>query len=110
MELRRPDDLVGAVFRMRHDRCLVFNVGLATIHVSSVGAPFAKSLLQRSVVNRTATFVFYIGDRYFGVITAAVDGPVAQEYRFTSTLPIAVLKLLIPQLEQRLAGQFLDTR
>lgn len=65
-------------------------------------------LRSSRVVNRTATFAFYIGDRYFGVITAAVDGPAAQEYRFTSALPIAVLKLLAPQLEQRLAGQSLD--
>jgi membrane peptidoglycan carboxypeptidase len=65
-------------------------------------------LSSSRVVNRTATFVFYIGDRYFGVITAAVDGPQAQEHRFTSALPIAVLKLLAPQLDQRLAGQLLD--
>jgi membrane peptidoglycan carboxypeptidase len=65
-------------------------------------------LRSSRVVNRTATFVFYIGDRYFGVITAAVDGPIAEEYRFTSALPIAVLKLLAPRLDQRLAGQFLD--
>lgn len=65
-------------------------------------------LRSSRVVNRTATFAFYIGDRYFGVITAAVDGPAAQEYRFTSALPIAVLKLLAPQLERRLAGQSLD--
>lgn len=64
-------------------------------------------LRSSRVVNRTATFAFYIGERYFGVITAAVDGPAAQEYRFTSALPIAVLKLLAPQLEQRLAGQSL---
>jgi membrane peptidoglycan carboxypeptidase len=66
----------------------------------------AGHLSSSRVVNRTATFVFYIGDRYFGVITAAVDGPIAREYRFTSALPIAVLKLLGPQLEQRLASQF----
>lgn len=61
-------------------------------------------LRSSRVVNRTATFAFYIGDRYFGVITAAVDGPAAQNYRFTSALPIAVLKLLAPQFEQRLAS------
>lgn len=76
----------------------------------TVQAQFLRLKARRGaqVVNRTATFAFYIGDRYFGIITAAVDGPVAQEYRFTSALPIAILKLLAPQLEQRLADPFLD--
>jgi membrane peptidoglycan carboxypeptidase len=55
-------------------------------------------------VNRTATFVFYVGDGYFGVITAFVDGPAAAAYRFTSSLPVTVLKLLAPALSARLAG------
>jgi membrane peptidoglycan carboxypeptidase len=53
-------------------------------------------------INRTATFVFYIGDKYFGVITAHVDGAAAQRYRFTSALPVTVLKLLAPSLNSRL--------
>jgi membrane peptidoglycan carboxypeptidase len=44
--------------------------------------------------NRTATFVFYIGHRYFGVITAYVEGLQSGEYGFTSALPVALLKLL----------------
>lgn len=48
--------------------------------------------------NRTAAFVFYIGDRYFGVITAYVQGREAGDYRFTSALPVAILKLLSPTL------------
>lgn len=60
------------------------------------------SLKSSRSVNRTAAFVFYIGDRYYGVITASVDGALAHNYRFTSSLPLAVLKLLAPQLEQRL--------
>jgi len=54
-------------------------------------------------VNRTATFVFYVDDRYYGVITASVDGAAALDYRFTSALPVAILTLLAPQLELRLA-------
>jgi membrane peptidoglycan carboxypeptidase len=54
-------------------------------------------------VNRTATFVFYIGDRYFGVLTAFVDGPQAARYKFTSALPVSILKLLSPALNTRLA-------
>jgi hypothetical protein len=52
--------------------------------------------------NRTATFVFYIGDRYFGVITAYVQGREAENYRFTSALPVTLLKLLAPTIIERL--------
>lgn len=58
------------------------------------------NVLTSRAVNRTATFVFYIGDRYFGVITAFVVGPDASRYRFTSALPVAVLKLLAPAISQ----------
>jgi membrane peptidoglycan carboxypeptidase len=53
-------------------------------------------------VNRTATFVFYIGDRYFGVLTAFVPGRAAANYEFTSSLPLAVLKLAAPRINTRL--------
>ena len=48
-------------------------------------------------VSRTATFVFFIGDRYFGVITAYVPGQTAQNYNFTSALPVQILKNLAPE-------------
>ena len=53
-------------------------------------------------VNRTATFVFYIGDRYYGVLTAFVPGSQAGGYEFTSSLPLSVLKLAAPIINQRL--------
>lgn len=56
-------------------------------------------VLESRVVNRTATFVFYIGDRFFGVITAHVHGPDAAKYRFTSALPSQLLKILAPALQ-----------
>src|SRR2546426_7212045 len=49
-------------------------------------------------VSRTGTFVFYIGDRYFGVLTAYVGGDKAGDYVFTSALPVATLKLLAPAI------------
>jgi membrane peptidoglycan carboxypeptidase len=55
-------------------------------------------------LSRTASFAFYVGDRYYGVITASVEGPTAAEYRFTSELPLAVLRQLAPVIEQRLAA------
>jgi membrane peptidoglycan carboxypeptidase len=57
------------------------------------------------VVNRTATFVFYIGERYFGVLTAFVPGQEAGEYEFTSALSVNVLRLLAPSINARLAGK-----
>ncbi|WP_404326275.1 transglycosylase domain-containing protein [Aerophototrophica crusticola] len=56
-------------------------------------------VLESRVVNRTATFVFYIGDRFFGVITAHVHGQEAAKYRFTSALPSQILKILAPALQ-----------
>jgi membrane peptidoglycan carboxypeptidase len=57
-------------------------------------------LVSSHAVSRTATFVFYLGDRWFGVITASVSGPQAASYAFTSSLPLAVLKLLAPTLSE----------
>ncbi|MDQ0027758.1 membrane peptidoglycan carboxypeptidase [Variovorax paradoxus] len=49
-------------------------------------------------ISRSATFVFMIGDRYFGTIMAYVNEPYAARYRFTSALPTQLLKSLGPQL------------
>jgi cell division protein FtsI/penicillin-binding protein 2 len=53
-------------------------------------------------INRTATFVFYIGERYYGVLMAYVPGREADKYRFTSSLPVTVLKMLSPSVNARL--------
>lgn len=57
-------------------------------------------LLESRFVNRSATFVFYIGDRYYGSITAYVRGPQSENYDFTSALPVQLLKTLAPALMQ----------
>jgi membrane peptidoglycan carboxypeptidase len=49
-------------------------------------------------ISRTGTFAFYLGDRYFGVVTAYVGGDKAAGYAFTSALPVTALKLLAPTL------------
>ncbi len=49
-------------------------------------------------VNRTATFVFMIGDRFYGTATAFVPGKTSANYNFTSALTVQVLKDLEPQL------------
>jgi hypothetical protein len=55
-------------------------------------------LIRSKAVSRTATFVFFIGERWFGVITAYVPGATAQNYNFTSALPVQILKNLAPEL------------
>ena len=59
-------------------------------------------ILSSRAVNRTVMFVFHIGERYFGVITAFVPGREASGYRFTSVLPVTVLNLLAPVINARL--------
>ena len=55
-------------------------------------------LLESRFVNRSATFVFNIGERFFGSMTAYVHGPQAKDYDFTSALPVQLLTLLAPTL------------
>ena len=55
-------------------------------------------LISDRVVNRTATFVFLIGDRFFGTVTAFVPGSSAVGYGFTSALAVQILKDLAPQI------------
>jgi hypothetical protein len=55
-------------------------------------------LLSSRVVSRTATFVFTIDERYYGVVVAYVDGPEAAEYAFTSSLPVQLFRALSPEL------------
>jgi hypothetical protein len=55
-------------------------------------------VIESRVVNRVATFVFLIDDRFFGTITAFVPGAQAAQYEFTSGLPVRLLGHLMPIL------------
>ena len=46
--------------------------------------------------NRTAAFVFFIGDRFYGTVTAHVPGREAGEYGFTSALPVQLFTQIVP--------------
>lgn len=61
-------------------------------------------LISSRVVDRSATLVFLIGERYFGTIMAYVHEPYAANYRFTSALPSQLLKALAPSLLPLLDG------
>ncbi len=57
------------------------------------------------VVNRTATFVFMIGDRFYGTVLAFVPGSKAGDYRFTSALAVQIFKDLTVQLKPLIARE-----
>lgn len=61
-------------------------------------------LTSSRVVNRSATFAFAIGDRFYGTFTAFVPGEKAAEYDFTSGLPVQLLKQMAPLLMPLLDG------
>lgn len=57
-----------------------------------------RKLVSSRALNRSATFVFLIGDRFFGTMTAYVREPYAADYKFTSGLTVQLLKSLAPTL------------
>jgi hypothetical protein len=68
----------------------------------NVFAPGAR-LIESRKVNRSATFVYVIGDRFYGSLTAWVHEPYAARYDFTSALAVQLLKSLAPALQPLLA-------
>jgi hypothetical protein len=65
-------------------------------------------LIESRVVERAATFVFQIDDRFFGTMTAYVAGSGAARYEFTSALPVRVLGILLPALSPLIDGGHKD--
>lgn len=66
-------------------------------------------LVASRVVNRSATFVFNIDERFFGTLVAFVAGPQAVGYDFTSSLPVQLLKVLAPTLMPLIGAGGRDT-
>ncbi len=62
-------------------------------------------LISAKTINRSATFAFIIGDRFFGNITAYVPGSSAADYTFTSSLPLAILKIASKRLMPLLTSE-----
>ncbi len=60
-------------------------------------------LISSKVISRTATFVFFIGERFYGTITAHVQGQEAAKYDFTSALAVELLKILSKSLTPLIA-------
>lgn len=61
-------------------------------------------VISSRIVNRSATLVFLIGDRYFGTMMAYAHEPYAANYRFTSAMPSQLLKTLTPALRPLVDG------
>lgn len=59
--------------------------------------------ISSKALNRTATYVFYLGAAHFGVLTAYVADETAEQFSFTSALPLQVLnsmaEILLPYIE-----------
>jgi len=89
--------LAGSFKSGNHARTLGGKTGSGDNRVDTVGRN-GRRIASRPM-DRTAVFVFYIEDRYFGVLTALVPGEHSAEYGFTSSLPLAILKLMAPQIE-----------
>jgi membrane peptidoglycan carboxypeptidase len=60
------------------------------------------NVLTSRVVGRTATFAFFIGDKYYGTLTAFVRGETAGQFSFTSRLSAGILRLLAPTIREEL--------
>jgi membrane peptidoglycan carboxypeptidase len=54
--------------------------------------------IASKAMNRTAAFVFFIGDRFYGTVMAFVPGAEAESYQFTSALPVQVFTKLMPAI------------
>ena len=76
--------------------------GTGDNRIQAMGA--GGRLISSKSINRTATFVFFIGDHHFGTLTAFVPGSSAQGFKFTSALPVQVLKGMAPLLMPYLQG------
>ncbi|MCR4538713.1 transglycosylase domain-containing protein [Pseudomonas sp. 18.1.10] len=70
--------------------------GTGDNRIEAIGA--GGRVISSKSLNRTATFVFYLGEQHFGTLTAYVPGRTAQQFTFTSALPVQVLKGMAPIL------------
>ncbi|MBP2263982.1 membrane peptidoglycan carboxypeptidase [Pseudomonas hunanensis] len=94
---------ISGSFKLQDGTPLVMGgkTGTGDNRIESFGA--GGRLIGSRSLNRTATFVFFLGDNHFGTLTAFVPGRSAEAFTFTSALPVQVLKgmapILMPYLE-----------
>ncbi|WP_042880310.1 transglycosylase domain-containing protein [Cupriavidus necator] len=68
-----------------------------------VYGPGGRLISSRSVT-RSATFVFTLGERFFGTVVVTVREPYAARYSFTSALAVRVLRAIAPQVSAMAPG------
>ena len=85
-------------FQLQDGRDLTLGgkTGTGDNRMESVGA--GGRVISSRAMNRTATFVFFLGPRHYGTLTAFVPGREAERFTFTSALPVQVLKGMAPIL------------
>ena len=85
-------------FQLHDGRSLTLGgkTGTGDNRIESVGA--GGRVISSRAMNRTATFVFFLGPRHYGTLTAFVPGRDAERFTFTSALPVQVLKGMAPIL------------
>ena len=66
--------------------------------------------ISSRAINRTASFVFVIGDQHFGMMTIYVDGEAAGDYSFTSSLALQAFKMIAPDIQPLVAGRAAETQ
>jgi membrane peptidoglycan carboxypeptidase len=57
------------------------------------------AVISSRAINRTASFVFVIGDRFFGMVSAYVEGEEAGKFSFTSSLALQAFRSIAPAVE-----------
>lgn len=62
------------------------------------------TVIESKVMNRTATFAFYLGARFFGVMTVFVPGEAAGKFHFTSAIAVQIIKDMEPALRPLVLG------
>ena len=62
------------------------------------------TVIESKVMNRTATFAFYMGNNFFGVMTVFVPGEAAADFRFTSAIAVQIIKNMEPALRPLVLG------
>jgi membrane peptidoglycan carboxypeptidase len=89
---------VAGTFKLPDGKPLAMGgkTGTGDNRIEAIGS--GGRVLSSKSLNRTATFVFYIGDTHFGTLTAFVPGRSAEAFTFTSALPVQVLKGMAPIL------------
>lgn len=93
---------ISGSFKLHDGTPLVMGgkTGTGDNRIESFGA--GGRLIGSRSLNRTATFVFFLGDNHFGTLTAFVPGRTAEAFTFTSALPVQALKGMAPILMQYL--------